>query len=48
MDVDLIAHINSEYDFLDYKATKEKVVSNSISDYFDTTPLLLQFIHQSS
>lgn len=33
---------------LDYKATKEKVVSNSISDYFDTTPLLLQFIHQSN
>ena len=43
MDFDLIAHINSEYNFLDYNATKEIVVSILYTDYFDTTPLLLQF-----
>ena len=45
---DLMTHLDGEDNFLDYKATKEKVVSNPISDYFDTTPLLLQFIYQSS
>ena len=48
MNFDLMTHLNGEDNFLGYKATKEKVVSNLISDYFDTTPLLLQFIGQSS
>ena len=44
MDFDLFAHLNGEDNFLDYKATKEIVVSILYTDYFDTTPLLLQFI----